>query len=244
MPPCDTYNAPNLLTHAYCRRRGSDIGHLISTPAPKMDSTARPLQRAGVWSFSSYCAIKRRYKRVVMLVIVKRTQNIHHKPHGTGKRLYLLSWQTNRSRIIPASQNGDAFAANTRRQCACISVRNGISRNKDEDDLRAPDNLVIADLAPLKQPHQLQSQGTALTAVFRATGKTNAQPCGQPLSNETAARKLGAQLAPNTRDFAGIVSQTVRSLGTCDLIATMETITLEISFAVVSDNTLPKDLDV
>jgi hypothetical protein len=29
------------------RRRGSDIGHLISTPAPKMDSTARPLQRAG-----------------------------------------------------------------------------------------------------------------------------------------------------------------------------------------------------
>jgi hypothetical protein len=55
---------------------------------------------------------------------------------------------------------------------------------------------------------------------------------------------LGAQLAPNTRDFAGIGSQTVRSLGTCDLIATMETITLEISFAVVSDNTLPKDLDV
>jgi hypothetical protein len=140
-----------------------------------------------------------------MLVIVKRTQNIHHKPHGTGKRLYLLSWQTNRSRIIPASQNGDAFAANTRRQCACISVRNGISRNKDEDDLRAPDNLVIADLAPLKQPHQLQSQGTALTAVFRATGKTNAQPCGQPLSNEVPREPLPKHLNPNAHSVTDLV---------------------------------------
>jgi hypothetical protein len=61
---------------------------------------------------------------------------------------------------------------------------------------------------------------------------------------QTAARKLGTQLTPDTRDFAGIGSQTVRSLGTCDLIATMETITLEINFAVVPDNTLPKDLDV
>nr|KAH0807379.1 hypothetical protein GEV33_015412 [Tenebrio molitor] len=184
-----------------------------------------------------------------------------------------------------------------------VEVRDGTSRNKDDDDLRAvedhvaPDNLVIADLAPRKQPHQLQSQGTALTVVFRAIGGTNAQPCGQPLSNEvprepppkhlnpnahspktvmlmkrkrrlqmsplatllcngkalalqflidsgaevsvitqTAARKLGTQLTPDTRDFAGIGSQTVRSLGTCDLIATMETITLEIILLLVTDS--------
>jgi hypothetical protein len=92
-----------------------------------------------------------------------------------------------------------------------VEVRNGISRNKDDDDLRAvedhvaPDNLVIADLAPLKQPHQLQSQGTALTAVFRATGKTNAQPCGQPLSNEVPREPLPKHLNPNAHSVTDLV---------------------------------------
>jgi hypothetical protein len=72
------------------RRRGSDIGPLISTPAPKMDSTARPLQRAGG---NRMCYLGAWGRTAVMLRSDRRKLNlVDRRRQVRGALLIAWSW--------------------------------------------------------------------------------------------------------------------------------------------------------
>jgi hypothetical protein len=72
------------------RRRGSDIGPLISTPAPKMDSTARPLQRAGG---NRMCYLGTWGRTAVMLRNDRRKLNlVDRRRRVRGALLIAWSW--------------------------------------------------------------------------------------------------------------------------------------------------------